>query len=103
MSKSQNAARAADIFLKAAAYIRRYGWQKEGMGEEGAPRCSMGALSSAYPKIAWEQSLAQLMYEALYKELRGLSLTQFNSKYQDGEEVAQLYERVAIQLQGGTA
>jgi hypothetical protein len=36
---------AARIFLKAADYIRKYGWQKEGMGEYWAPRCSMGAFA----------------------------------------------------------
>jgi hypothetical protein len=103
MSEGQITAKATVIFLSAAGYIRRYGWQREGMGEEGQARCSMGALASAYPKISWEKSLARLMYETLYRELNGLSLTQFNSKYQDGEKVAKLYERAAARLQGGVS
>jgi hypothetical protein len=91
-------AKAAEIFQKAASYIRKYGWQVEGMGQHGRPRCSMGALDSAYPKIEWDKNLAGRMYEVLYKELSGLSLTQFNSKYQSGEKVAQLFERAAAKL-----
>lgn len=91
---------AATIFARAAAYIRRYGWQKEGMGEHGAPRCSMGALESAGPPRAeWSRDLAELMYKILNKELNGLSLTQFNSQYQSGERVARLYELAAQKLQ----
>lgn len=91
-------ARAADIFRKAANYIRQYGWQKEGMGEYGGPRCSMGAIDSAKPRGEWDNKVASLMYESLYKELNGLSLTRFNSKFQSGEKVARLYERVAAKL-----
>ena len=90
--------RAAEIFLKAADYIRQYGWQKEGMGEYGRPRCSMGALDSALPRGQWDNKTARLTYKTLYKELDGLSLTQFNFKYQSGEKVAQLYERAARRL-----
>ncbi len=100
MTEGKIAAKAADIFVAAAGYIRRYGWQKEGMGEEGLARCSMGALASAYPKVAWEKPLARLMYETLYAELNGVSLTRFNAVYEDGEKVARLYERVAARLQG---
>ena len=90
---------AASIFLKAAAYIRQYGWQKEGMGEHGAPRCSMGAIESAGPPRAeWSSDLADLMYRILNRELDGMSLTSFNSQYQSGEKVAQLYERAAAAL-----
>lgn len=89
---------AATIFRKAAAYIRRYGWQVGGMGEDGAPRCSVGALDSAYPKVEWDKRLASVMYRTLYEELNGLSLTQFNSKYQSGEKVARLFEKAAAQL-----
>ena len=89
---------AADIFIRAAAYIRQYGWQLEGMGDHGRPRCSMGALASANPAIEWDKRLARLMYHALYRELNGLSLTQFNSRYRNGEKVARLFERAAGQL-----
>lgn len=92
---------AASIFFKAADYIRSYGWQEEGMNEHGKPRCSMGALDSAYPRISWNADLASLMYTALYNELDGLSLTQYNHKYQSGEKVAQLYEKVAEKLSAG--
>jgi hypothetical protein len=94
---------AANIFRKAAAYIRRYGWQQEGMGEHGAPRCSMGALDSAYPQIEWDKELASLMYTVLYDELGGISLTQFKSKYRSGEKVAHLFDRTAVRLQRGFA
>lgn len=101
MSEGKTTALAAAIFLKAAAYIRTYGWQKEGMGFYGAPRCSMGALASAYPKQRWDERLSRLMYRTLYDELGGISLTQFNYKYMDGEKVAELFEQVAIKLQSG--
>jgi hypothetical protein len=90
---------AVDIFLKAAAYIREYGWQRSGMSTDGQPRCSMGALESAYPKENWDEKLSRMMYRTLYDELNGLSLTQFNYKYNDGEKVAKLYERTAAKLQ----
>jgi hypothetical protein len=94
-------AQAAEIFKRAADYIRRFGWQKEGMGRPGRPRCSMGALDSAYPAVEWDKRLAKLMYESLYAELDGLSLTQFNFMYQSGEKVARLYERTAAKLSHG--
>jgi hypothetical protein len=89
---------AAMVFLKAASYIRKYGWRKEGMSKHGQPRCSMGALASAHSRQQWNKNLSVLMYKALYEELSGLSLTQFNCKYQSGEKVAELYERVAEKL-----
>jgi hypothetical protein len=102
MKKNTVEAQAASIFFNAAAYIRENGWQKEGMGEEGAPRCSMGALETAGPSRAeWDENLSKLMYDSLYEELNGISLTSFNSKYQSGEKVAQLYESVASKLAAG--
>lgn len=98
MKNNKVEVQAATIFQKAAVYIRTYGWQKEGMSEHGKPRCSMGALASALPQEKWDVRLAKLMYDTLYNELSGLSLTQFNYKYQSGEKVAQLYERVAEEL-----
>lgn len=92
---------AAGILQRAAAYIRRYGWQEEGMGDYGAPRCSMGAIDSACPRGRWNDQVAELLYESLYCELDGLSLTQYNHKFQDGEKIAQLYERVATALTHG--
>jgi hypothetical protein len=92
---------AAKILLKAAGYIRQYGWQEEGMGEQGGPRCSMGAIDSACPRGEWDSSVAALMYSSLNKELDGLSLTQFNHKFQSGEMVARLYERTARKLVNG--
>jgi hypothetical protein len=89
---------AANIFIKAACYIRDHGWQIEGMSIDGQPRCSMGALDSAHTKSGWNQKPSQLMYSSLYKELQGTSLTQFNHTHKDGEKVAQLYERVASKL-----
>src|SRR5947207_1596085 len=97
MSKTVES-QAAQIFLKAAAYIRKYGWQKEGMGKHGQPRCSMGALASAYPQPKWDEDLSDLVYRALYQELSGASLTQFNYQFERGEKVAQLYELVAEKL-----
>jgi len=38
------------------------------------------------------------MYEELYETLNGLSLTEFNYKYNDGEKVARLFEDVAAKL-----
>jgi hypothetical protein len=93
---------AATIFIKAAQYIREYGWQVEGMSIDGQPRCSMGALASARPG-RWDEDLAELMYSTLYDELNGISLTQFNHKYKSGEKVARLYERVATKLQSRVA
>lgn len=98
MSEDKIKSQAASIFLKAAVYIRQYGWQKEGMSEHGRPRCSMGALASAYRQVEWDRQLSGLMYETLYDELDGVSLTQYNSRCNDGEKVAQLYEHVAAKL-----
>jgi hypothetical protein len=33
-----------EVFRKAADYIRKYGWLKGGFGDEGGPRCVLGAL-----------------------------------------------------------
>jgi hypothetical protein len=92
---------AASIFMKAADYIRQYGWQEEGMGEDGAPRCSMGALDSVQSRGSWDADLARLMYASLYEALNGQSLTSFNHHFQSGERVAQLYEQVAKRLRAG--
>lgn len=89
---------AADIFVRAATYIRTYGWQKTGMGLYGQPRCSMGALASAHSDQKWDRNLSRLMYEELREELGGTSLTQFNYRYDDGEKVARLFETVADKL-----
>ncbi len=89
--------KAAENFLEAAGYIRSYGWQVKGMGEYGQPRCSMGALNSVWPKENTE-GLAKTMYQALYKELNGLSLTEFNYKYKKGEKVSSLFEQTARSL-----
>ncbi len=89
---------AAEIFDSAAFYIRSYGWQVSGMSEHGKPRCSMGALASAHSEKLWDKELATFMYNELYKELNGISLTDFNYKYKDGEKVAKLFERVATKL-----
>lgn len=89
---------AANIFLVAAQYIRDYGWQIEGMSCDGKPRCSMGALASAYTEPKWDSQLSELMYKSLYEELNGISLTQFNHKHKNGEKVAKLYECVASKL-----
>lgn len=98
MKDSEIRVTAAKIYLKAADYITQYGWQKSGMGVDGEPRCSVGALASAYPKQKWNRDLATTMYKALYKELNGMTLTQFNYKFNDGSKVANLYERVARSL-----
>jgi hypothetical protein len=89
---------AASIFREAALYIRIYGWQVTGMSEHGLPRCSMGALASAHKEARWNKGLATLMYKTLYEELNGLTLTEFNHKYNDGEKVAQLFDEAAASL-----
>lgn len=98
MSERELKKQAAEIFISAAGYIRNYGWQVSGMSKHGKPRCSMGALQSSYKKSRWEDELSALMYNTLYKELNGLSLTQFNYKHQSGEKVARLYEQAALSL-----
>lgn len=98
MNNKNLQSQAAAIFLKAATYIRQYGWQEEGMGEYGQPRCSMGALDSACPRGEWDNDTAELMHQALYDELKGQSLTSFNHKFCNGEKVAELYERVAQKM-----
>lgn len=70
------------------------------MSAHGKPRCSMGALASAHPAQKWDEGLSNLMYDSLYKELDGMSLTDFNYKFKSGEKVARLYERVARRLTG---
>lgn len=85
------------IFLRAADYIRRYGWQRSGMGLYGQPRCSMGALASAHREPKWDTRLSALMYRELKEELDGISLTQFNYRH-EGKEVAHLFERIAARL-----
>jgi len=97
MKETRLRVQAAGIFLKAAAYIRTYGWQRSGMGLYGQPRCSMGALASAHIERKWDGELSDLMYKELREELHGISLTQFNYRH-DGEQVARLFERVARRL-----
>ncbi len=89
---------ASNIFRKAAMYIRTYGWQVTGMSKYGLPRCSMGALASAHNDVIWNKELAEFMYEKLYEELDGLTLTEFNYKYRSGEKVAELFDKVAKNL-----
>lgn len=93
-----NVEQAARIFERAAAYIRKYGWQVSGMSSHGKPRCSMGALESASFTKKWDPTMAQLMYEQLYLQLNGLSLTEFNEKYRSGEKVARLFSQTAQTL-----
>lgn len=94
---------AADIFEKAATYIREYGWQVTGMGRHGMPRCSMGALASAHPDVIWDKELSVLMHQKLNAELNGLCLTEFNYQFNDGEKVARLFEQVASYLRHADA
>ena len=98
MKSDQITIQAAKIFFSAADYIRQYGWRTSGMSTHGKPRCSMGALASAYPKSTWDIGLATTMHEALKGQLEGMTLTQFNYKFNDGNTVAQLYERTAAVL-----
>ena len=98
MNEDKLRSQAAMVFLRAAAYIRNYGWQVSGMSRDGQPRCSMGALASAHQKLRWDKGMSDLMHKTLYKELNGLSLTQFNYRYKNGEKVARLYEQVAQRL-----
>ena len=98
MSESELSRQASIIFRRAASYIRKYGWQVSGMGRDGLPRCSMGALASAHKANIWDNELAELMYQALYEDLDGLTLTEFNHQYNDGEMVARLFDQVAAKL-----
>ncbi len=98
MSEPEIYKQAASIFGKAATYIRTYGWQVTGMSEHRQPRCSMGALASAHRAENWNKNLAKFMYEKLYDELGGLSLTEFNYKYRNGEKVAELFDKVAHKI-----
>ncbi len=93
---------ASTIFRKAATYIRKYGWQVSGMSQDGKPRCSMGALESASKGVVWNKSLGSLMYQTLYKELNGETLTEFNHRVRNGESVAELFEKVAILLENNS-
>lgn len=92
---------AVTVFTGAAAYIRKYGWQRSGMSTHGKPRCSMGALASSYQHPVWNPELSLLMYDVLYRSLGGITLTQFNAQAKSGEDVALLFEKVACKLQVG--
>ena len=98
MSENDLNRRASIVFKRAANYIRNSGWQVSGMSEDGLPRCSMGALASAHKASVWDKELSELMYQSLYEELNGLTLTEFNYKYNDGEIVAGLFDQVAANL-----
>jgi hypothetical protein len=100
MSNKYNT-QATQIFLDAAEYIRSCGWQVEGMGFDGGPRCSMGALESASSGIKMSASLSTVMYTNLYNELDGINLTNFNHLHNDGEKVSELFEAVADKLLHG--
>ena len=89
---------AAQIFLDAADYIEKYGWQKTEMSEHGKPRCSMSALTSVQPKVVFDCALSALMFEALYDELGGITLTEFNEQAKNGSEVALLFRKTATKL-----
>lgn len=98
MVEDSTRVKAATIFRRAAAYIRQYGWQKEGLSEDGKPRSSMGALASAYPKDTWEKDLSSLMYDSLNSELHGISLTEYDHKVRNGLAIAKLFERTASSI-----
>lgn len=98
MSENDLNNQAAFIFRRAAGYIRNYGWQVSGMSVDGLPRCSMGALASAHKVSVWNKALAKHMYHSLYQELNGLTLTEFNYKHNDGEIVAELFDRASTRL-----
>lgn len=102
MSEENLFKQASEIFRDAAAYIRTYGWQVTGTSKDKSPRCSMGALASAHKAQEWDSNLAELMYAELYKSLQGLSLTEFNYQYKNGEKVAQLFDKVAAKLENNT-
>ena len=87
--------KAASIYLKAADYVRTYGWQVKGMGKHGEPRCSMGALESAYPKAVWEKELSNVMYENLYETLGDISFSEFNLTVKSNNDVIKLFEKMA--------
>lgn len=93
---------AASIFVKAAQYIQTYGWQETGMSEHGKPRCSMGALTSAQPTPTLDDQLSTIMYEALYSELGGISLTEFNHQANSGLDVIELFTKTANRLNNMT-
>lgn len=103
MNEQKISLEAATIFLKAARYIETYGWQVEGMSCHGKPRCSMGALESATAAKRLDPRLATLMYDTLYDELGGISLTEFNHLHGDGDKVVELFQSVADHLQARTA
>lgn len=94
-AKQSSAEKAARIFLNAAQYIRKYGWQEKGMGYHGKPRCSMGALASAHPDFIWNADISSLMHQTLYDRLGGITLTEFNARATGGEDVAVLFEETA--------
>jgi hypothetical protein len=100
MTERELNSHASVIFRRAASYIRKYGWRVAGMSRDGLPRCSMGALASAHKASIWDKELAALMYQTLYEELDGLTLTEFNYKYNDGEIIARLFDQVAVRLSG---
>jgi hypothetical protein len=98
MKDNERRARAAIIFLDAASYIRQYGWQKEGMGDDSKPKYSEGALASSYSVQKWDYELSNLMFSELYKRLNNMTISNLNTYYNDRELVALLYEQVADSL-----
>ena len=41
----------ADVYERAAEYLEKYGWKRGSAGEEGRPRCFIGATASAIGEI----------------------------------------------------
>ncbi len=95
MKKVNSYEKASSIFLKAADYVRTYGWQVEGMAEHGQPRCSMGALASANPDPVWDKELSSVMYKTLYETLGDVSFSEFNRRVKTNEDVINLFEKMA--------
>jgi hypothetical protein len=67
------------------------------MGIYGKPRCSMGTLASAHRKTIWNPKVASLMYHALYRQLNGITLTEFNTRAEKNDVIL-LFEQAAKSL-----
>ncbi len=79
----------AKIFRLAIAFIRQYGWDHN----------SMDILLSVTPGRVWSQPMAVFMYSELESALDSDTLTGFDKKVKDQQEVINLFAQVAKSLE----
>jgi len=78
----------AQIFRDAIKHIQTHGWHAD----------SMAILLKVSDCKRWTQPMAVLMFSELSDQLKGKTLTQFDQKTHNQDDVTELFKRVADTL-----